>query len=255
VINEAMARRYWPGENALGKRFGLSVEALVFAANGPPHLDFPSAMREVVGVVADVRSSGLTAAAEPEAYLPFAQRPARDMTVVLATTDSPAALAESVRRSVLELDKDQPVSTVRSLDAMVAESLGEPRFRTYLLAGFSAIALLLAAVGLMGLVAYAVTQRRREIGVRMALGAGQGEVLRMILTEGLRPVLAGILIGTFAAWAASRVLAGLLFGVTPTDPLTFVVIPLLLVVGASLACYLPARRVLRIDPAEAMQAE
>ncbi|HEU5154402.1 MAG TPA: ABC transporter permease, partial [Gemmatimonadales bacterium] len=151
IISAATARRYWPGESAVGKRLALSIESLVFGPSGPPHLDFSSAMREVVGVVSDVKSAGLAVESAPQVYLPFAQRPARDMTVVIATVSDPLLLAGPLRQVVLEVDPGQPVAAVRTLNGMVAESLGEPRFRTYLLSAFAAIALMLAAVGLSGL--------------------------------------------------------------------------------------------------------
>jgi putative ABC transport system permease protein len=255
IISEATARRYWPGESAVGKRLALSIESLVFGPSGPPHLDFSSAMREVVGVVSDVKSAGLAAEAAPQVYLPFAQRPARDMTVVIATESDPLVLAGPLRQAVLEVDPDQPIAAVRTLNGMVAESLGEPRFRTYLLSAFAAIALMLAAVGLSGLVAFTVSQRRREIGVRMALGASPGQVMRLALIQGLRPVLAGVAVGIPLALAATRLLTGMLFGVSPVDPLSFGAVSLLLVLVAVVACYLPARRVMGISPSEAMRAE
>jgi putative ABC transport system permease protein len=255
IISEATARRYWPGENAVGKRLALSTEALVFSANGPPQLDFPSAMREVVGVVSNVKSASLAAEAAPQVYLPFAQRPARDMTIVVATESEPLLLAVPMRQAVLEVDPDQPVAAVRTLSGMVAESLGEPRFRTYLLTAFATIALLLAGVGLAGLVAYTVSQRRREMGVRMALGASPGQVMWLALLKGFRPVLAGVAVGIPLALIGTRLLAGMLYGVSPADPISFGVVPLILILVALVACYLPARRVLSIDPSEAMRAE
>jgi putative ABC transport system permease protein len=212
-------------------------------------------MREVVGVVSDVKSAGLAAEAAPQVYLPFAQRPARDMTVVIGTESDPLLLAGPLRQAVLEVDPDQPIAAVRTLNGMVAESLGEPRFRTYLLSAFAAIALMLAAVGLSGLVAFTVSQRRREIGVRMALGASPGQVMRLALIQGLRPVLAGVAVGIPLALAATRLLTGMLFGVSPADPFSFGAVSLLLVLVAVVACYLPARRVMRISPSEAMRAE
>jgi putative ABC transport system permease protein len=156
---------------------------------------------------------------------------------------------------VLEVDLDQPIAAVRTLNGMVAESLGEPRFRTYLLAAFAAIALMVAAVGLSGLVAFTVSQRRREIGVRMALGASPGQVMRLALIQGLRPVLAGVALGIPLALVATRLLTGMLFGVSPADPFSFGAVSLLLVLVAVVACYLPARRVMGISPSEAMRAE
>jgi putative ABC transport system permease protein len=255
IVSEATARRYWPGESAVGKRLALSTEALVFSPSGPPHLDFPSAMREIVGVVSDVKSAGLGVEATPQVYLPFAQRPARDMTIVIATESDPLLLAAPMRQAVLEVDPDQPIAAVRTLNGMVAESLGESRFRTYLLTAFAAIALLLVGVGLAGLVAYTVSQRRREMGVRMALGASPGQVMRLALLQGLRPVLAGVAVGIPLALVGTRLLAGMLYGVSPADPFSFGVVPLILMLVALVACYLPARRVLSIDPSEAMRAE
>ncbi|HSE68500.1 MAG TPA: ABC transporter permease, partial [Gemmatimonadales bacterium] len=255
IISEATARRYWPGESAVGKRLALSIESLVFGPSGPPHLDFSSAMREVVGVVSDVKSAGLAAESAPQVYLPFAQRPARDMTVVIATVSDPLLLAGPLRQVVLEVDPQQPVAAIRTLTGMVAESLGEPRFRTYLLSAFAAIALMLAAVGLFGLVAFMVSQRRREIGVRMALGASPGQVMRLALLQGLRPVLAGVALGIPLALLGTRFLSGMLFGVSPADPFSFGMVSVILVLVAVIACYLPARRVMSISPSEAMRAE
>jgi putative ABC transport system permease protein len=255
IISEATARRYWPGESAVGKRFALSVESLVFGSSGPPRLDFSSAMREVVGVVSDVKSAGLTTESAPQVYLPFAQRPARDMTVVIATASNPLLLAGPLRQTVLEVDPAQPIAAIRTLNGMVAESLGEPRFRTYLLSAFAAIALMLSAVGLFGLVAFMVSQRRKEIGVRMALGASPGQIMRVALLQGLRPVLAGLAVGMPLALSGTRFLAGMLFGVSPADPFSFGVVSVLLVLVAVSACYLPARRVMHISPSEAMRSE
>jgi putative ABC transport system permease protein len=255
IISEATARRYWPGESAVGKRLALSIESLVFGPSGPPRLDFSSAMREVIGVVADVKSAGLAAESAPQVYLPFAQRPARDMTVVIATSSDPLLLAGPLREAVLEVDPDQPIASVRTLTGMVAESLGEPRFRTYLLSAFAAIALLLAAVGLSGLVAFTVSQRRREIGVRMALGASPGQVMRLALVQGLRPVIAGVAVGIPLALAGTRLLTGMLIGVSPADPFSFAAVSLILVLVALVACYVPARRVMSISPSEAMRSE
>ncbi|HET9533498.1 MAG TPA: ABC transporter permease [Blastocatellia bacterium] len=256
IINESMARRYWPGESPLGKRLALSLEALRFPApNRPPVFDIPAAMREVVGVVRDVRHAGLSAEAEPEMFIPFMQRPAREMTLVVRASDDPAALGSLLRREVLAVDKNQPVANIATMPQLLSDSVAGPRFNFLLLAVFAAVALLLAAIGVYGVISYAVTQRTREIGLRMALGAEPRDVLRLIIFQGMALTLIGLAIGLGAALALTRVMSSLLFGVSATDPAVFLLITLLLAVGALAACYLPARRATRVDPMIALRYE
>jgi len=206
-----------------------------------------------VGVVADVRQGGPAEAVEPLAYVPIRQRPVRDVTVVVRGASGPDALAAAVRRAVRETDPLQPVAGVRTLDRVVQEAVGQPRYRTLLLSLFAGLALLLTAVGLYGVLSYHVAQRTGEIGLRVALDASRADVARLVAGQGLRLVLAGLLLGLTAAAAGSRLLAGFLFGVSPLDPLSFGAAAVVLTGVALLASWLPARRALRIEPTLALR--
>lgn len=206
-----------------------------------------------MGVVADVRQGGPAEAVEPLAYVPIRQRPVRDVTVVVRGASGPDALAAAVRRAVRETDPLQPVAGVRTLDRVVQEAVGQPRYRTLLLSLFAGLALLLTAVGLYGVLSYHVAQRTGEIGLRVALGASRADVARLVAGQGLRLVLAGLLLGLTAAAAGSRLLAGFLFGVSPLDPLSFGAAAVVLTGVALLASWLPARRALRIEPTLALR--
>jgi putative ABC transport system permease protein len=177
------------------------------------------------------------------------------MSVVVRTTVEPASLTPEVRRIVAEVDKSAPVSEVKTMENIVSEAVTQPRFNLYLLGLFGGIALLLSAAGIYGVTAYAVTQRTHEFGIRMALGAQVGDVLKMILGQGMRLIAAGIVIGLLASFALTRLLKSLLFGVSVTDPLTFVVITIVLMLVALMACYIPARRATKVDPLIALRYE
>ena len=245
IINQALARRDFPGENPIGKRMNLGNTD----AQGQP------VWWEIVGVVADVRSDELYEEAKPEFYLSALQDTFRNMFLVVRTTVEPASVAAAVRNAAAEIDKSAAVSNVKTMEHIVNQAVTQPRFNLVLLGLFSGIALLLSAAGIYGVTAYTVTHRTHEFGIRMALGAQVGDVLRMILRQGLLLISVGIAIGLLAAFALTRLLRTLLFGVSVTDPLTFVVISILLTGVALLACYIPARRATKVDPLVALRYE
>jgi predicted permease len=240
VINETMAREHWPGENPVDKRFKVS---------------WSEDWITVVGVVRDVMYNGPAEDIGPEAYRPFAYLPASDMSLVMRTSLPPAVLSARLREAVAEVDPTVPVSDVRMLDQFAANAVAGSRFTTLLLGAFAAVALALAAVGIYGLLSYVVSRRTREIGVRMALGAPRAGVLMIVLGRAFALTLAGTLLGIGAALGATRLLQGLLFGVSTTDALTFAAVPVLLVIVALVAAYLPASRATRIDPTVALRLE
>lgn len=244
VISENMARRYWPGEEAIGKRIAVGT------------VTKPEDWIQVVGVAKDVRQFELNADPKPQMYLTHRQYGFFDARDLVVKTDvDPAGLASTIRKAVWEIDKDQPVSNIRTMDTILADSIARQRFSMLLLAIFAAVALVLAAVGIYGVMSYSVAQRTHEIGIRMALGAQTSAVLKLAVGYGLKLVLAGIAIGLIAAFALTRVMATLLFGVTATDPTTFALISLLLVAVAAIASYIPARRATRVNPITALRYE
>ena len=245
LVNRSLAERYWPGEDPIGKRFKIGA------------LDSPNAWLTVVGVVGDVRQTGLYEQ-KLEFYVPYAQErrsfvAPRDL--VVRTKSDPATIAAAVRQAVWSVDKDQPVSNVRTLDQVFAAAISQERFQALMLGLFAALALLLACVGLYGVISYAVVQRTHEIGVRMALGAQPLDVLSLVIRQGMMLTFAGLVAGIVAGTFVTRVLSDLLFGVTPRDPLTFAGVPVLLLLVAFFACYIPARRATRIDPLTALRCE
>jgi putative ABC transport system permease protein len=244
VISESMARRYWPGEEAVGKRIALG------------RIQSPDDWMQIVGVVKDVRQFELNADPKPQMYLTHRQYGFFDARDLVVKTDvDPASMASAVRKAVWEIDKDQPVSNIRTMETILADSIARQRFSMLLLAIFASVALVLAAVGIYGVMSYSVAQRTHEIGIRMALGAQTSAVLKLAVGYGLKLVIAGIAIGLVAAFALTRVMATLLFGVTATDPTTFTLISLLLVAVAAIASYIPARRATRVNPIIALRYE
>jgi putative ABC transport system permease protein len=241
MINESMARTYWNGESAIGKRMQFE--------------DAP--WRTIVGVVGDVRHEGLDAASKPEFYVPFAQVPYPDgeITVILGSTTEPLAILSAVRREIARLDSELPVSHVETMQHLVAVSTGQPRFRTFLLASFALIALLMAALGIYGVISYLVAQRTRELGIRLALGAQPTKLLLMVLGRALMLVSTGLALGLVGSAIAAKFIASLLYGIGPSDAATLVGVSLLLTTVALLAGYLPARRASRVDPMVALRYE
>jgi putative ABC transport system permease protein len=244
IINEALVRRFFPTEDPLGKRVTF---------DNPQRPD--STWFSIVGVVGDVRRSGLDAEPRAELYIPHNQSPDRSLTIVLRTTSDAAALARVARSELWTIDKDQPVSSVKTMDQIMDESLSQRRFNVLLLGLFAAVAIILASVGIYGVVAYSVTRRTHEIGIRMALGAKQGDVLRLVVRQGMILAAAGLLLGLALAWSLTRVMRGLVYGVSTTDPVTFVMISLLFGGVALAASYLPARRASKVDPMVALRSE
>ena len=240
IINESAAKRHYRSPaDAIGKRLNMWRDD-----------KFP---REIVGVVGDTKASSLTGESGAQIYVPHAQDPQWNfMAMVIRTAGDPAAFATTLRREVQALDKDQPVYNVRTMDDVVTNSLGTRRVSMQLFAVFACAALVLAALGIYGVMAYSVTQRTQEIGLRMALGAQKSDVLGLVIRQGMILSVIGVIVGLAGALALTRVIGNLLFGVTATDPATFVAIPLLLLFVALLACYLPARRAARLDPVRAL---
>jgi predicted permease len=241
IINETMARRFWPGEEALGKRFKL----------GPAQADNP--WLTVIGVVGDMRRQGLERQPIAQIFRPYLQSSERRLILLIRATGEPTQLAPVVRNEIQAIDKTVLINGVSTLESLLARAVAQRRFQTWLLTLFSALALLLAAVGIYGLIHQSVAQSTREIGVRLALGAQTRDVLRLVIGQGMILALCGVGIGLLAAFGLTRVLTGLLFGVTATDPTTFITAPCVLLLVALLACYLPARRAAKVDPMLALR--
>jgi putative ABC transport system permease protein len=239
IINEAFAGSYFPDEDPLGKRLMIDMGE--------------SATCEIIGVTRDIKQFSLQSESTPTMYLPSIEvgRP----TLVVRTSGDPLALTAAVRAAVQTVDKDQPVANVASMEQILSSSVGEPRFRTLLLSVFAGLALVLAGVGIYGVMSYNVARRTHEIGIRMALGARPGDTIRLVVAQGLTLALVGTAVGLAGAFGLTRLLSSLLFGVSATDPLTFVAISSLLLGVAAVACYIPARRAARVDPMIALRCE
>jgi predicted permease len=247
IINEAMARQYWPNEDPIGKRVSSTDDNFW---RSPPH------WREIVGVVKDARYTALDTEARGQLYIPFAQYfPLVERMLVVRTDDDPLSFVAAVRSEVQAIDKNQPISHIRTMEDMVAGSVEQRRFSMLLLVVFAGLALLMATVGIYGVMSYSVEQRTHEIGLRMALGANTGDVLKLVMKRGMALALIGVALGLVAAFALTRLLESLLFGVSATDAATFALMSLLLVAVALLACYLPARRAAKVDPMVALRCQ
>jgi putative ABC transport system permease protein len=243
IINEAMARRYFPNEDPIGKRLTLGLHR-----PGDPWLT-------IVGVVKDIPHRGLESKVAPDWYLSYLSQPRRYGYLMARASSDPASLAAAIRNQISAIDKDLPVKRIRTINEVIASTTAPRRFNTLALAVFAAVAMALAATGIYSVISYSVTQRTQEVGVRIALGAQSGDVIRLILRQGLTLTLIGVAAGICGAIASARVMSGLLYGVTATDPATFAAISLLLTIVAALACYLPARRAARIEPIAALRHE
>ena len=242
IINDAMARRSWPGQDPVGRRFKL----------GPQDSDRP--WFTVVGVVADMRRQGLEREPFPQMFVSLAQNPPRSVDLFIRTSvDDPLTMAADIRAAVNRVEKNAPVYGVAPLEQQLGTYLAQRRFQTSLLTGFSIVALLMAAVGIYGLIQYCIATRTQEIGLRMAVGAQSSDIFRMIIGEGLTICLTGLALGLAGAWWLGRAGSALLFGVTASDPLTFTAVSLLLTVVALAACYFPARRAMTVDPLAALR--
>ena len=246
VISETMVRRFWPGEDPIGKRI----------TSGSPDSRDPDDWLTIIGVVKDVRQFELTADPKPQMYLSYLQAGFFAPRHLVVSTDvEPLSLAATVRRTVWEVDKDQPVSNISTMEDVLSESLARQRFSMLLLGIFATVALVLAAVGIYGVMSYSVTQRTREFGIRMALGARGLDVLKLAIRQGAKLVLIGVAIGLAASFVLTRLMSSLLFGVTATDPLTFIGVSLLLAIVALMACFVPAHRATKVDPLLALRYE
>ena len=240
IINEALARRYWPNEEPLGKRLTVGFE---------------KSPREIVAVVGSVKQSTLSADARPAMYLPQLQLPTGGMSIVIRTAGDPLSVAALARSQVHSLDQAIPVTNIRTMDEIFSASVAQQRFSMLLVGLFGALAVVLAAIGIYGVMGYTVTQRKHEIAVRMALGAKTGQVLKLILKDGLVLASLGVVIGLVGAFAMTRLLSSLLFEVKPNDAQTFAMVSVLLIFVALLACFIPARRATKVDPLVALRYE
>jgi putative ABC transport system permease protein len=241
VVNQAFVKRFFPDRDVIGQPLHLMGDT--------------QPTRQIIGIVGDVRHVALSEPDWPEMYVPYAQYAAPTMNLVVRAAANPMDLAGALQAEVGNVDKDITLSSVTSMDDIVDASLSQPRFSSQLLGIFASLALLLAAVGLYGLMAYGVSQRRAEIGIRMALGAKREDILKLILRQGSRLAAMGIAIGLIASLAATRVLSSMLFAVTPQDPETFLAVAVLLIAVAMSACYFPARRAAKVDPMVALRYE
>jgi putative ABC transport system permease protein len=245
IINQAFARKYFPGENPIGKHIQADL--------GDDVIEHP--MREVIGVVGDIKRKGLTADADPEYFLPYSQAMITNPFLTIRTSGDPATVENALRAAVQEMDKSAPVYQVSTLEDYVSKSVAQPRFQTLLLSCFAAIALMLSAIGLYGLLSYMVVQRTLEIGLRMALGAQRTDVVRMIVRRGLTLALIGLGAGLAISAMMTRLLSGMLYGIRPSDPTTFVAMTAILLLVSLAASSVPASRAARLDPMETLREQ
>jgi putative ABC transport system permease protein len=249
VVSESFARRFFAGEDAIGKRIATGAGRPVSAQA------LPQGWLTIVGIVGDVKSARLEATPAPLMYRSVYQLSSLNLTLVVRTTNDPAMLAESIRREVRAVDPNEPLFSVRTMAEVVSSAMAERQFTMRLLALFAATALALSAIGIYGVMAYFVTQRTHEIGIRMALGASRRDVVGMVLGQGVRLAAAGVAAGVIGALLVTRAISALLYHVDPRDPWTLVALSATLTAVALLACYIPARRATRVDPIRALRYE
>jgi predicted permease len=243
IIDETMARKYWPGEDPIGRRITFQG-----GAQNP-------IWREIVGIVGHAKHKGLEGESRVQYYVPHHQLPSANMFLVVQANNDPASLTSAVRSAIRTLDQDLPVYRVTTMERLVADSMAQRRFAVFLLGVFASLALVLAVVGLYGVMSYTVSLRTHEIGIRMALGAQAADILKMVVGHGMLLAGIGVVVGLIASYLLTRVMSSLLFGISATDPLTFIGISLLLTLVAFLACYIPARRAMKVDPMIALRYE
>ena len=244
VINDVMAGRYWPNESPIGKQISFDE-----TRDGEP------VWREIVGVVQGVRHSGLEYDPEPQMYAPFSQFSMPFATLVVHTRGNPLSFSKALRRAVAAADANEPVSGIRSMEQVLEQSIASRRFSALMLGFFSALALLVASIGVYGVLSYAVSQRRAEMGIRLALGASVRAVMWLVMKQGMSLAICGVCLGAVGSWAATRLLSALLYKVSVTDPAIFGSIAVLLLGIAMLASYLPARRAADVDPVVALRSD
>jgi putative ABC transport system permease protein len=244
IINNSFAQRFFADEDPIGKRMKMGTEP-----------ESPGPWMTVIGIVGDVKHTEIDEDAKPEIYLPYLQAPQSVMTMAIRTTGNPELFAEILRREVQAIDQDQPLAKVATIDQLIDRSMARRRFNMLLLGTFAAVALLLASLGIYGVMSYTVTQNTREIGIRMALGAQSNNVLRLVIGQGMALAVIGVAIGIAGSFGLTRLMESLLFGVAATDMVTFIAIPAILSIVALLACYLPARRATKVDPMISLRHE
>jgi predicted permease len=254
VISHHIVQKYWPHQNPIG----ASIVVYRLSSTSTPKgtsVQFKPEQLEIVGVVGDVRQLGLDTPPASELYMPYRQWPSNEMSLVVRTKAEPLSLIPVIEKKVWSVDPDQPLTEIRTMDQWIAAEAAARWFVSQLIGAFALIALVLATVGIYGVLSYWMRQRTHEIGIRMALGAQKQDVLRMVVGQGLKMALIGVVIGIFGALALTRFLRTLLFEIQPTDPATFAVVAVFLTLVAVLACYIPARRAMRVDPMVALRYE
>jgi putative ABC transport system permease protein len=242
IISESLAKQYYPGLDAIGRRINVQENA-------------PDTWREIVGIVADVRHYSIESPTPLQVYDPLLQEPSGFATLAVRTLGAPLSLSPAVRSQVLAIDPDQPVAQIKTMEQYIADSTARSRMSMILLAVFAALAVVLAGVGLYGVMAFSVAHRRHEIGIRMALGAGVPRVLKLVVAQGMAMAIIGAMVGLGAAFGLTRLLSGLLYGTSATDPIIFAAIPIAVLLVALASCTLPALRATRIDPVVALRYE